>query len=565
MTVFSNVVKEKKLRQVQLATLNLVKDVLSNSFGPMGSNTVIKKDNVATQYTKDGHTILSNLQLNGTIEATVVEELCDLTRHIVKEVGDGTTSAIILSSLIFERLCDMKTEGMLPSDIIKQFQAKVTEVTKEIKANGRPATIDDIYNIALISTNNNIEVAQNIKTIYEEYGLDVFIDVGISNTQDNLVKSYDGMTLETGYSDSCYVNNKDGSARLRNPRIYVFEDPIDTPEMIGLFEAIVYGNIYGPMSGDKQFNELHPTVIMAPKLTRDLTTYMDRLVEFMYKAPIDQRPPFLLITNIYQVEQFMDIAMLCKTKPIKKYIDPALQQRDIENGSAPTSDTVLDFYGTADLVEADAIKTKFINPLGMYKDESREEYSDTFNALLSQLEAELKIAYENNADNNVTGNLKRRINSLKANMVDFLIGGVTVADRDSFRELVEDAVLCCRSAAKNGVGYGANYEAFRVLDELNKKEVDPFIEVMITAYCQIQILLYSSVGLGMDSILRSLDEGCPINLRTKEYDHTVLTSISSDITILNTISKIVTLMFTSNQFLVQTPVHNKYMEKEDLN
>lgn len=564
MTVFSNVVKESKLREVQLSTLKLVKEVLSNSFGPMGSNTVIKKDNVATQYTKDGHTILSNLHLNGSIESTVVDELCDLTRHIVKEVGDGTTSAVILSSLIFEKLCEMKTEGMLPADIIKNFQDRVDLICEKIKANGKSATIDDIYNIALISTNNNIEVAQNIKTIYEEYGLDVFIDVGISNTQDNLVKAYDGMTLETGYSDSCYVNNKDGSSRIRNARIYVFEDPIDTPEMIGLFESIVYNNIYGPMSGDERFTEVIPTVVMAPKLTRDLTTYMDRLVEFMYKAPIDNRPPFLLITNIYQVDQFMDIAMLCKAKLIKKYIDPNLQQRDIENGSAPTPETVASFYGMADLVEADAIKTKFINPLGMYKDESKTEYSDTFNALLNQLEAELKVAYENNEDANVTGTLKRRINSLKANMVDFLIGGVTVADRDALRDLVEDAVLCCRSAVKNGVGYGANYEAFKVLSELYDGK-DVFLSTLYQSYSEIECLLYSSIGLHDVDVDKSLNEGCPINLRTKEYDHKVLTSISSDITILETISKIVTLMFTSNQFLVQTPLDNKYMDKEDLN
>lgn len=564
MTVFSNVVKESKLREVQLATLKLVKEVLSNSFGPMGSNTVIKKDNVATQYTKDGHTILSNLHLNGSIESTVVDELCDLTRHIVKEVGDGTTSAVILSSLIFEKLCEMKTEGMLPADIIKNFQDRVDLICEKIKANGKSATIDDIYNIALISTNNNIEVAQNIKTIYEEYGLNVFIDVGISNTQDNLVKAYDGMTLETGYSDSCYVNNKDGSSRIRNARIYVFEDPIDTPEMIGLFESIVYSNIYGPMSGDERFTEVVPTVVMAPKLTRDLTTYMDRLVEFMYKASIDNRPPFLLITNIYQVDQFMDIAMLCKAKLIKKYIDPNLQQRDIENGSAPTPETVAGFYGMADLVEADAIKTKFINPLGMYKDESKTEYSDTFNALLNQLEAELKVAYENNEDANVTGTLKRRINSLKANMVDFLIGGVTVADRDALRDLVEDAVLCCRSAVKNGVGYGANYEAFKVLSELYDGK-DVFLSTLYQSYSEIECLLYSSIGLDDVDVDRSLNEGCPINLRTKEYDHKVLTSISSDITILETISKIVTLMFTSNQFLVQTPLDNKYMDKEDLN
>ena len=84
--------------------------------------------------------------------------------------------------------------------------------------------------------------------------------------------------------------------------------------------------------------------------------------------------------------------------------------------------------------------------------------SDTFNTLVKFLEAELAKAYEAGEDNNVTGTLKRRINSLKANMVEYLVGGVSATDRDAVRDLVEDAVLNCRSAARNGVGYGANFE-----------------------------------------------------------------------------------------------------------
>ena len=43
-------------------------------------------------------------------------------------------------------------------------------------------------------------------------------------------------------------------------------------------------------------------------------------------------------------------------------------------------------------------------------------------------------------DSVVKANIKRRIQSLKSNMVDFFVGGVNPADRDAVRALVEDVL-----------------------------------------------------------------------------------------------------------------------------
>ena len=52
----------------------------------------------------------------------------------------------------------------------------------------------------------------------------------------------------------------------------------------------------------------------------------------------------------------------------------------------------------------------------------------------------------------------------------------------------------------------------------------------------------------------------PLNIRTNDYDGTVLSSIKSDIIVLQTIDKILTLMYATNQYLVQTPAHNIYQK-----
>lgn len=559
--IISNVVNKNTMREIQSETLKVLRDSLMNSFGPMGSNTIIYKDNMLTKYSKDGHTILSNIQFQEVIEKSVKADLEDITRHIVKNIGDGTTSSVILSSLIFEQLKEIEAEGKLrPYQIIKEFKDAVSVLKKEIESHNQEFTPQTAYDITYISTNGNEEVSQNIKEIYEKYGKDVFVDVAISNTNESYLKTYDGMTLETGYSDTAYINDsKKGVCSLRNPQIFSFEDPIDTPEMMQLFDAILQQNI---MNAYQTGNSAPvPTVVLAPTLSRDMSSYIAKLVEFMYRFEDETtKPPFLLITNIYQREQFSDISRLCGCKPIKKYINADQQKLDIEQGLAATPDTVLSFAGKADIVEADLSKTKFVNPKLMHDENG--ELSQMFNTLVNFLESELKKAYEENEDVQFTGTLKRRINSLKANMVEYLVGGVSASDRDSLRDLVEDSVLNCRAAARHGVGYGANFEGLRAAYKF--REENEMFKIICNAYLQLIGTLYST-SMDKDKtkvkIKESLENGMPCNLRTEEFDGKVLCSITTDVVVLDAISQIITLMFTSNQFLTPAPIYNKYLTK----
>lgn len=553
--IISNVVKKEKMREIQSKTLEILKDVLLNSFGPMGSNTIIAKNNMLTKYSKDGKTILENVVFQNIIENSVKSDLEDITRHVVKNVGDGTTSAVILSHIIFEKLKDIE-DTTTPYEIIKEFKQAVNNIIKEIENNAKEFNSDKAYEIAYISTNGNEEVSNNIKNIYDTYGNDVFIDVSISSTPESYLKVYDGMTLTTGYSDTAYINDaKKGSCRIRKPRVYHFTDPVDTVEMFSFLNTIIEKNIMIPYQYNK---EVIPTVILAPRISRDMSSYITKVAEFMFKFEDEtQKPPLLIVTNIHQEEQLLDISRLCGCKPIKKYIDFKQQEIDVENGLAPNLETVTEFYGSCDIVEADTLKTKFVNPKHM-KDENGE-FSETFKTLLSFLEAELEKCIEANENNSVTGRLKRRINSLKANMVEYFVGGVSMSDRDSVRDLVEDAVLNCRSASRNGVGYGANFEGLLASNKLAEKS--NIYEIIYMSYVELVSLLYSTANI--DNSLKIVDEslelGKPYNIKTKEFDNKVICSIETDIVVLGAISQIISLMFTSNQFICESPIQNRYL------
>ena len=578
-----NVVSEETLRTMQISTLNELKKFLSKTFGPMGSNSKIIKGNdfanIDSAYSKDGLTVLKHIINSGPLETSIIKELDDITTHVEKEVGDGTTSTVILSALIFEKLVRIKNAyNVPPFELIRSFQTVVEDIKKYILEEKKECTIDDMRDIALISTNGNVEVADNIAHIYETYGMNVDLSVGISNTADSVVREYNGLTITEGMSDPAFINNRaDNTCSIPNAHIYHFVDPIDTMDMIALFETILDKNIYIPMQNEEM---PIPTVITCPRVTRDMTATLKQLIEQLYQfdsaGQTSVKPPVLLISNVVGSDEAImdDIANLCGCKSIRKYIDPNIQKADQEAGKAPTIDNVETFCGVAELVVADVKKTKFINPQYMIvTDEDGNVsndpiYTQMINFLTTEIEQE-----KSTENSNSVGLLKKRLAALKGNSVDYLVGGVTIAERDSKKDLVTDAVKNCKSASLYGVGYAANFEGLRAslkyynnLKEYGLKE--DIANIILYSYIDISKILYGTVCSEEDKIKEmirsSLEYDRPFDISVSDFNASepngdkVKCSIMLDINILDTIAKIITIMVTSNQCIVQAPQLNTY-------
>ena len=162
-----NVVPEKQLREAQLRALKLMADTVGHTYGPMGGYSAYSRStssksqtSVVCNYSKDGFTVLKNIQVDKPIEAMIREEIITICTQVIKTVGDGTTSATILAYNIFNSLLDLQNKGFPKRKIIKVFKELIKEASKEIESKGHKCTLDDIYNIAFTSLNGNEEMAK---------------------------------------------------------------------------------------------------------------------------------------------------------------------------------------------------------------------------------------------------------------------------------------------------------------------------------------------------------------------------------------------------------------------
>lgn len=580
MVCSSNVVSGIKLKRIQEKTMKTLAKYLAPTYGPMGSYSQIisgsNQDNTFAKYSKDGLTVLSKILFDRPIETSIKTEIEEICRYVESRVGDGTTSAVILSQLIFSKLLQIQQKHNVPPHRLKTVFNTIVDITKQdIRSMGRDISHTDIYNICMISTNGNKEVSKNIADIYEKYNMSVDITVEVSPTTENMLKEYDGITFDEGYSDPAYVNNQTtNTADIHNASVYLFEDPADNVHMISLFEKILHQNILERISNDQM---PIPTVIMCPRLSRDSISMLNKIIEALYmydaKGITNQKPQVLVITNYLGIGEGIayDIGKLCGCKGIRKYINEETEKKDQESGDAPTIDTVCEnFAGHAELVSADAKRTKFINPKAM------TENPEIHTSLINFLENELVVAKERMEDRVYIAGVKERLKRLKDNNVDYYVGGIAISDRDALRDLVIDAVKNCRSACKNGVGFAANFEglraSYKMVEELknnggNELSID-IATCLFQAYFEAAKLLYSSVIFDevkvTDTIKRSLECGSPFELNdlaagndgTKSYP--VLCSIETDIEILEAVKKIIGLMASSNQCILQSTLINTY-------
>ena len=622
--VVTNIVHEAALRKAQARALKIFSDAVLCTYGPLSGYTIYSQGNpsqpdspMVSNITKDGFTVLKHINVDKPIELFLKDNIRDICVSVIKQVGDGTSAAIILSRLIFDGLLEFQKKINLPKRrIIKSFKEVLEDAAKRIEANKRETTIDDIYNIALTALNGQEEYAQMIKEIYEKAGMSVFIDVAISNDEQSKTVIYNGMNYNVGYISPAFINTDENSCILNNPDIYVFESPIDTPDMISILQLIINKNLETPVYEFKKAMQAKkpklddlvkptPTLIITPHISRDMNSYLDQVINAYSSVTIKQRLPLCIVSGIDNYNQYLlDIMSMTGAKFIKKYLDKETYENDKQIGLVPNEKNLSSFAGKAERVIIDALSTRIINPANMYDEQNQP--TEFYNNYVMQLEDLLHKYEETRVELVKIGQLKRRINILKGNMVDFYVGGIGISDRDALKDSVEDAVLNCRSAAQEGVGYGASYEGFKAFNELGIEidkvhstneellkaddltieqrhdiELNQYdllvrkavIHILLNAYTELMVQLYlpltdNNFNEAMKLVIEGLaneDENkrCPLNVLTQEYDKKVLTSIKTEPAILTAISKIISLLFDTNQFLLPSPQFNIYEMTEE--
>lgn len=184
--------------------------------------------------TNDGATILSLLD----VEHPAGKILVELAQQQDREVGDGTTSVVIIASELLRRANDLVKNKIHPTTIITGYRLALREAVKYINDN-MSASVESLGKDTLINiakTSMSSKIIGSDSQFFSQMVVDAMLAVKTSNTRGetkypvkavNILKAHGKSALESvlvkGYALNCTVASQAMKTYVPNAKIAVLD------------------------------------------------------------------------------------------------------------------------------------------------------------------------------------------------------------------------------------------------------------------------------------------------------------------------------------------------------
>ncbi|KAL3674525.1 T-complex protein 1 subunit alpha [Phytophthora oleae] len=121
----------KDVREQNVTAAVAIANIVKSSLGPVGLDKMLVDDIGDVTITNDGATILKQLE----VEQPAGKVLVELAGLQDQEVGDGTTSVVIIAAELLKRANELVKNKIHPTSIIAGYRLAMREAVKYIKEN----------------------------------------------------------------------------------------------------------------------------------------------------------------------------------------------------------------------------------------------------------------------------------------------------------------------------------------------------------------------------------------------------------------------------------------------
>lgn len=219
-------------------------DKLANAvkvtLGPKGRNVLVDRPSGTPLIANDGATITNGIELEDITEnlgAQMLKEVADKTNS---EVGDGTTTTILLTQAIIREGLKNIAAGANPMAVRRGIHGAVDVVVRALDEQAyRVEKTEDIARAAAISGSDE-STGRMIAQIMEQIGQDGVITVEEGKTLDTTFEVVTGTQFDKGYLSSYMVSDKERmEAVLDHPYILFTDKKIsDLQDVIPLLDQV---------------------------------------------------------------------------------------------------------------------------------------------------------------------------------------------------------------------------------------------------------------------------------------------------------------------------------------
>lgn len=450
-------------------------DAVKVTIGPKGRNVIIEQDFGTPLITNDGVTIAKAIELNDKYENLGASILLEAASKTNDFVGDGTTTAIILSSELI--LNGLKTieNGINPVDIRKGMDYYLPIIIDEILKETTPVnSIDDLRKIAFISSGNKL-VADFLASAYQEVGINGVISLQESSNIETTLEITKGYSFDRGYISIYLTNNGEEKIELDNPLILITDKKITiTNEILPYLEESIKRN--------------KPLLIICEDMdTSVLNTLIVNKLRGVFNVAVVKTPSY----GERKTKQLEDIAIFTNGTFI--------------NSQLENEETNLNVFGSAEKVIISKDQTSIINGNG-----SDQEIISRANKLKEELNLTTSV-YEKEK-------LEERIAKLLGGVAIIKVGAPTEPELKELKLRIEDAINATKAASQKGIIDGGGKVFYQISEKLKNNDYNFALDaknIIIKALEAPFKQIIENAGINID-ITKQFKDNKWINVETEE-------------------------------------------------
>eukprot|EP00927_Polykrikos_kofoidii_P067667 TRINITY_DN63114_c0_g1_i1.p1 TRINITY_DN63114_c0_g1~~TRINITY_DN63114_c0_g1_i1.p1 ORF type:complete len:630 (+),score=116.30 TRINITY_DN63114_c0_g1_i1:61-1950(+) len=394
------------------AGINAVADVVKVTLGPKGRNVVLQRESYQTpQIVNDGVTIARAITLRDREQNLGAKLLTQASTKSETNVGDGTTTAAVLTQEMVNQGIQLVVNGYNPVLMQRGMKIAANKIADEIANLSTPLKPGSLLDIATVSVGGDPSMGANIATAFESVGESGNVVIEESQVLTDEVEVTEGMALDRGFISPYFVTDSERLvAELEKPRVLVTDQKIsDAYDIISLLEDLL--------------KTKQPLFIVADDVAGEA---LQTLVLNRQRGILDivaiKAPAF----GARKSAILQDIAVATGAEFIDSDLGMSL------------ADVSLHQLGTCERVVVEKDKTIIVND-GMA--------AEAVKARIQQLEAEVTET----ASSFDTQKLRERIAVLAGGVAKIKVGGATETEVNEKKLRYTDAMNAVRSANAMGV------------------------------------------------------------------------------------------------------------------
>ena len=504
--------------------VDAVADAVKGTLGPQGHNVLQEKINQPPLILNNGYTIIKQLELKDPFENLAVNLVKEAAKKTKELTGDGTTTMVILTQVIYNQGLKNIIAGTDPLLLKQGIDKAVKLVIDTLNNNARPVNSkDEITWIAAASAKDD-EIGEMIADTLERVGENGVIKVEEGQSFNTVIRLAKGMHFQRGYI-SPYMADESNQAVLENPYILITDQTISSFHDI---QSIV----------EKLAKINRPLFIIANNLEGEaLKILVTNKIQGRFKSVVVKTPDF----GEYRKEYLHDIAVLTGAMLISN--DSGLKLKDLN----------LQKLGQAAEIRVTKEETVIIKGKGDPE------------AVIKRIE-QIKYQINNTKSTYKKDKMKERLARLGGAIAIIEAGGVTETEIKKKKLQIENALSATKAAIEEGILSGGGISLIEVLRELENYQTTEIedsitgINIVKKALCTPLQEIANNAGFDGQTIVetvKTLNSGIGFNASNGRIENMMSSGIIDPLKVIRIALQnavgISTMLLTSGAIICDIP------------